>query len=1071
GGQTAGMQIQSGATVDIINSTIADNGTSGVYGGLIVNSSDTTVTLTNSTVSGNVAGSGMVLITNSAVLNLNNSILANGNGGSDCTNNGGTVNFSTGTSNLIESNSSGFSCGTAGTNFIEADPELSTLADNGGNVQTLLPADTSPVINAGDNASALDASGSPLTTDARGESRFIGTVDLGAVELPQIATIEFTAADTSGAESTANPLILTLTTTDGAATEAAFTVTLAVTPGTATLTDDYTFNTSFMVPAGTASGTPFAIPNTDFAVVDDTRYEPDETLTLALSSPSSGAVLGTVGSTTYTITNDDAIPVVTVAPAGPITLDEATTQAQVFTFTADTAPLADVTIPISVSSTACETNATEVVLTAANYLTGAVVTVTAIDNAIADPDQRCDLVTGDTTSTDVAYEAVGADDVADVEITIVDDELAQVFVTPTGLATLSETGPELQDFTFTLSTEPTTEVNIPLATSSTECVLSIDTVTIDNTTWETGVSVTVTAVDDIIAEVTEACNLWTLAPDTTDTGYGALTAADVPNRLINITDNDTASITLSPEQSGRITLNEDDTTGVTYTFTLGTEPEANVTIPLVTSSDACTVSSDSVVLDSTNYATGVSFTVVPVDNLLDDGDRVCNLWTLAPASTDAAYDAFTATDTPNRLITIVDDEETPGILISPSAAQELLEAGEQSIDYTVTLASEPSAAVTFSASMSSSECTLTGSPVVLDSSNWNTGVSLTVQAIDDGINDGNQACNLWTLDPSSSDPLYDGLTATDTPNRFITIIDNPSVDDVLNLIENGAFNTPIGSEWSQSGNITADNPSGELEMTLTQTDGVAIIEQNTGVAASSGTILSAELQLGNTGSETKQVRVNLLNTNSDGSIGEVKACIFYVPGNTALETYTLTTSINNNWSNTTFRIALRESTEPALLVDNVVVEVRPDLSVNGTTCTPASRLSRSVSPTALDLSAMPVVEEVTEAQAAAAPAAGAAPVETEEAAVTIEEPVVEATPTVTEEATVEQTEPVADATPDVTEEALPTLDVEEVTTDESFTEVTPEVAPVEEAAVVEETVEEAAVPVTEVSAEVGTTGE
>ncbi|MEL6271490.1 MAG: hypothetical protein AAFR22_16905, partial [Chloroflexota bacterium] len=570
---------------------------------------------------------------------------------------------------------------------------------------------------------------------------------------------------------------------------------------------------------------------------------------------------------------------------------------------------------------------------------------------------------------------------------------------------------------------------------------------------------------------------------------------------INITDNDVATLALTPNPGTPIRLTENDNTGLTFTFTLGSEPQSPVTIPLNTSSAACTVNPTSVELNSTNYATGVSFTVLPVDNLLDDGNRACNLWTLDPTSADPAYNALTATDTPNVLITIIDDEGTPGVNISPAPAQQLLEAGQQSITYTVTLASAPSAPVTFNANMSSAECTLTGSPVTLDSTNWDSGVPLTVQAIDDGINDGNQPCNLRTLDPMSADPLYDGLTASDTPNRIITIIDNPSVDSVLNLLENGGFNNPLGAEWSQSGDISASNPAGVLEMSLTQAGSVAIIEQNTQVAASAGTILRAELQLGNSGSETKQVRVNLINILGDGSQGEVKACTFYVPGNTALETYTLTTRINDNWSNTTFRIALRESTQPALLVDNVVVEVRPDLSVSGTTCTPASRLSRPVSPTALDLSAAPVVEEVTEAQAAAAPAAVAAPTQTEEA-ITIEEPVAveETTPEVIEEATAEPTEPapvvteepVVETTPAVTEEALPTLDVEEVAPEEPaaveeaapVTEVTPEVAPVEEAtpveeaAVVEETAVEAVAPVAgeaepieEGAAEAGSTDE
>src|SRR5690606_33693753 len=74
-------------------------------------------------------------------------------------------------------------------NIIGEDPLLGDLADNGGPTWThaLLP--TSPAINAGNNAAAVDGQGQPLTTDQRGNGfpRILhDIVDIGAFEAVEV---------------------------------------------------------------------------------------------------------------------------------------------------------------------------------------------------------------------------------------------------------------------------------------------------------------------------------------------------------------------------------------------------------------------------------------------------------------------------------------------------------------------------------------------------------------------------------------------------------------------------------------------------------------------------------------------------------------------------------------------------------------------------------------------------------------------------------------------------------------------------------------------------------------------
>ncbi|MEO1442956.1 MAG: choice-of-anchor Q domain-containing protein, partial [Chloroflexota bacterium] len=159
-----------------------------------------------------------------------------------------------------------------------------------------------------------------------------------------------------------------------------------------------------------------------------------------------------------------------------------------------------------------------------------------------------------------------------------------------------------------------------------------------------------------------------------------------------------------------VTLNEAGSQSRTYTITLATRPTAPVEIPVTTSSAECTITGSPVVLNANNYNTGDTVTVRARNDEIIDGNLPCNLWTLAPTSTDPVYGAFTANDTPNRLITIRDNDSA-GMEITPEDSVRLNESGPESQTYTVTLTARPDAPVTMVITTSSNECTVSGSPV------------------------------------------------------------------------------------------------------------------------------------------------------------------------------------------------------------------------------------------------------------------------------------------------------------------------------------------------------------------------
>lgn len=135
-----------------------------------------TLTVNGSTIAGNTAvGSGGGLNLAGGTATLRNTIVANDSAAA-AADISGTLNADY---CLIE-DATGAAI-TGAHNVTGQDPVLGSLANNGGTTRTMLPGDTSPVIDAGDPAFSP-----PPSTDQRGMSRVSGgRLDMGAVEVQQ----------------------------------------------------------------------------------------------------------------------------------------------------------------------------------------------------------------------------------------------------------------------------------------------------------------------------------------------------------------------------------------------------------------------------------------------------------------------------------------------------------------------------------------------------------------------------------------------------------------------------------------------------------------------------------------------------------------------------------------------------------------------------------------------------------------------------------------------------------------------------------------------------------------------
>jgi uncharacterized repeat protein (TIGR01451 family) len=208
--------VNRGGTLNVINSTISSNSTT-TNGGGIHNSATATANLTNSTIAGNfavsdsgggIAGGG---IRNDGTLNSRNSIIG-----------GNTANFADDVSgtltsqgyNLIGNTEDTAILGVATGNVLDQNPQLGALQDNGGGTFTHALLSNSPARNAGSNALALDLNNQPLTTDQRGAGfpRIVaGTVDMGAFEFGSQTITVTTHAPASAANNSSFTVAATST--------------------------------------------------------------------------------------------------------------------------------------------------------------------------------------------------------------------------------------------------------------------------------------------------------------------------------------------------------------------------------------------------------------------------------------------------------------------------------------------------------------------------------------------------------------------------------------------------------------------------------------------------------------------------------------------------------------------------------------------------------------------------------------------------------------------------------------------------------------------------------------------
>ena len=219
-------------------------------------------------------------------------------------------------------------------------------------------------------------------------------------------------------------------------------------------------------------------------------------------------------------------------PGNPQTSESGT--AVFFSTVLGSKPTATVILEVSSSDIAeGQVSTSSLVFTPENWDVPQVVVVTAVDDVVVDGNQTYTIIISAASSEDSNYNGI---DPPDITLTNVDNDRAGVTVTPTsGLATTEQGG--TSSFTVVLNSEPSSDVAIGVKSSNpNEGTVSLSLLLFTPTSWMIPQTVTVTGVNDQLADADNLYSIMLSSAATFDKLYSGLNPEDVSVLSISIPD-------------------------------------------------------------------------------------------------------------------------------------------------------------------------------------------------------------------------------------------------------------------------------------------------------------------------------------------------------------------------------------------------------------------------------------------------------------------------------------------------------------------------------------------------------
>ena len=477
-----------------------------------------------------------------------------------------------------------------------------------------------------------------------------------------------------------------------------------------------------------------------FAATDDEVDDDGEKVELSFGTLPGGitATSGEAAEATVAITdNDDATAkAILLAPAS-ITVEEENATGTPYTVKLASQPSDDVTVIVSglsgtdliISGTTLNANdELTLTFTALNWDTAQTVTVKAAHDADPFGDTAFLLHTATGGGYDSASKAL--------PVTVTDNDTAAVVLDPASI-TVEEGSATGASYTVKLSHQPSGAVTVTITghdgtdlTISGTTLNASDELTFTASNWSAAQTVTVKADNDDNA-ASESLKL-----THTPSGGGYSTAADLP---VTVTDDDTAAIVLDPVS---LSVEEGDTTGVSYTVELSTQPSETVTVTIGghagsdLSISGATLSSDTLTFTVDDWFTAQTVTV----KAGHDGNSDDESETLTHTASGGDY----ANITKDLPVTVTDDAPATVRVSFGAGSYTVVEGSSRTV--IVTLDADPERTVVIPIEAANeggaSDSDYTGVPESVTFDAGETSKSFDVSAVEDNLSESGERVKL-----------------------------------------------------------------------------------------------------------------------------------------------------------------------------------------------------------------------------------------------------------------------------------------------------------------------------------------
>lgn len=432
---------------------------------------------------------------------------------------------------------------------------------------------------------------------------------------------------------------------------------------------------------------------------------------------------------------DDDVAGVTLAPTGtPLAIDEASSVGASYSIVLDSQPTADVTVTLTTADGQSITDRASVTFTPATWNAPQAILVRAVDDDVDEEDPHPALVAHAAASTDPTYAGLP---VPDQPLSVSDDDTAGISVAPTALA-LDEAAPATtRTFDVVLRSRPLADVVVQLDTGDGQSAVDHARITFTPATWAVPRTITVSVVDDDVAEAASHAGRIVTTASSSDPAYAAIDPADV---LLDIADDDVAGILLS-ESAGSTDVVEGGGPD-TYEVVLRSRPTADVVVA-VTAGPQASAAPDRLTFTPASWNQPQVVSVTATQDDVVEGPHV-QVVGHAVTSGDPAYDGIAISD----VVANVSDDDVAGATVTPVTVA--VAEGGAGASYRVVLDARPAANVTISVTPDA-QLAVGRSTLVFTPADWDVPQSVAVTAVDDAADEADPHAGTITHAMSSTD--------------------------------------------------------------------------------------------------------------------------------------------------------------------------------------------------------------------------------------------------------------------------------------------------------------------------------